>query len=393
MIFDSKQMKDLLKKYRKYDDFEVPGIVYLGRSHNLQGEREYIEGLVANAPIEEKKRKDWIERLRCKDERQHLGAWFEIMLYGWLRDIGPVLVSPDFEGTHPDFVLTLDSRQCIIEACAYVRNENERARERLECTVAKYVRQIPVSCIVYYEVEKASLGTRVKGGKLQHTVAGWLKHAVVGRTESDFSGLPDSPTNEQIQRIFAEQAEHGTPDPFTYDDGHGNIVRFELLQAISGLGHVATTSGWSDWLDRDMKRIKGRVREKARQHKLIRKGHYPYIIALFLEPVHLDADTVAHALLGRTAFIIDVEKKGIVGTRNDLSGLYYDRHGLHHTNVSGTLVFRSEPDKQLGRRVLKAYYIQNPYAVVPFDAGQLPVLSRFRMVAEDKSGCTMAWEK
>jgi hypothetical protein len=82
MIFDSSAMRRLRLKYSSEPDFSAPRIVLIDRSTKFAGEREYLEQLVSQALVA--RQRDWIGRLLNEDHAQFMGAWFEIMLYGWL---------------------------------------------------------------------------------------------------------------------------------------------------------------------------------------------------------------------------------------------------------------------------------------------------------------------
>src|SRR4051812_32283712 len=94
MLFDSPRMQHLRRKYVDVYDCEAPRVVLLDRLNELEGERKYLEDLYASADVPQPKRNDWKGRLLSDNEGQHLGAWFEMMLCGWLRDVGPVSIAP-----------------------------------------------------------------------------------------------------------------------------------------------------------------------------------------------------------------------------------------------------------------------------------------------------------
>lgn len=92
----------------------VPSAVFLARSDKCKYEREYLECLVSQAP--ETKQKDWINRISREDEINHLSSWFEIMLYGWLKQLGDVKIEPEIDGKRPDFSMDLQGKEFIFEA-------------------------------------------------------------------------------------------------------------------------------------------------------------------------------------------------------------------------------------------------------------------------------------
>jgi len=120
MIFDDPKMQALLLKYQDLPDNLVPYSIFLGRSSRTAEERLYLENLISKAP--KSKRSDWISRILSEKYGQHLGAWFELMLYGWLIEIGKVEVEPKIKGGHPDFALSVEGKTVIIEARACIKD-------------------------------------------------------------------------------------------------------------------------------------------------------------------------------------------------------------------------------------------------------------------------------
>lgn len=102
------------------------------KSEELRGEKEYLEKLVSLVSTE--KQKDWVSRFQSSDNVQQIAAWFEIMLYGWLIEIGGVDYvdpEPDILGNKPDFTLKVKDNIVIIEAKTVPMNNEERERRKL----------------------------------------------------------------------------------------------------------------------------------------------------------------------------------------------------------------------------------------------------------------------
>lgn len=130
MIFDSLQMNRLREEYKDKEPSVLPRIVFLDRSDKLSGERQYLEDLIALVPKE--KQKEWLGRILKDDYIHHLGAWFEIMLFGWLNEIAKVDVEPEICGKKPDFSLHISDNKIIIEAKVFQDKINFKTIKKLE---------------------------------------------------------------------------------------------------------------------------------------------------------------------------------------------------------------------------------------------------------------------
>ncbi len=127
MIFDSKQMAELRRKYADVPLYSAPRIIRLARNPDLAAEREYLETTVRCATGT--KRKQWLaELLDDEDDGKHYGTWFEMMLYGWLCQVGEVEIEPVVDESNPDFAVTVGGQRVTVEAKALAMGEKARVR-------------------------------------------------------------------------------------------------------------------------------------------------------------------------------------------------------------------------------------------------------------------------
>lgn len=145
------------------------------------------------------------------------------------------------------------------------------------------------------------------------------------------------------------------------------------------------------WFRVDGSGLKPPLREKAAQHQALRKAHHPYVLAIMLESTVLTAEEVVTAWFGDEVAIIVGEQVEAVTT--DRKGLHYWGSDIHHTSVSGTLVFKPSWRRDLKRRVLEAWYIENPFASVTVDPSLFPVQSRYVAVEKSPRGIHMGWRR
>jgi len=359
MVFDSPRMLELLNAYENEPDFMVPEIVFLARTDKLEAERAYLEELFVNAPAI--KHKDWLGRLLSEDHEQFRSVWFEIMLYGWLLKIGSTEVEPIIEGNYPDYSVELNGKRVIVEARAILETAPEREEMRFEAGIFWALKHIEKAYVV-----------EVTGSRSSSKLPDWI----------DF------------QNRVALWLDTRPDDVFEYNDGL-NVIVLKTSQIQPQNNNKTVSAFISPGMGRRItsEPIKRPLREKAHQHSKLRKAGYAYVIALYLESWFLSAEEVAKAWLGEEVWTVDFEKKEVVETSSDQSGIHFAGSEIRHTTVSGTLVFRSEWTESEKSSYLRAWYVQNPFAKVSLDSTLFPVDARYVVTDKSAKGFRMAWMK
>jgi hypothetical protein len=347
-------MRRLRAKYACEPDYAVPRIVFLDRSSELASERQYFEGLVQSAP--QQVQRGWVSRLVSSDPAQHFGAWFEVMLYGWLLQLGRVVVEPRLAGSRPDFLLSTAGEAIVVEARACLISEAERQRNKLEAKVISRLSEVRLPYVLI--IEKLVLREDIDADAMTSELSAWL------RTNS--------------------------PQPFRYRDTQGSEImltarRYPCLDTVETTGPTRTV-----WASHEP--LKRPLREKARQHRGLRKEGYPYVIAVFLESWKFTAEEVAEAWFGETMVTVDIETKRVVRTQLDGTGLHFFGSEVRHRTVSGTLVFRAVLNEAAKRHELKPWYIQNPFGKRRIEPNLFPAESRYIVTEEKAAHLSMAWE-
>jgi hypothetical protein len=355
MIFDDDRMRALRRKYADKPDYQVPKIVGLDRIDEFAGERAYLETLIRQFP--DPKRTDLLGKLLQDNEGQHIGAWFELMLFGWLKENqkGWVLAEPNIEGDAPDFALITGSTRIAIEARAYLVAEDQRAHRKREYAVLDALGSIQRPYAVMVEELDARDGFDLV--RLKTAVEEWL----------------DSP----LSPLFA------------FQDASGSKLILSMLKETSST-HVLTAGPIRNG-DVNPDRLKPPLKEKASQHKGLRKAGLPYIIALYLEPWDLSAEEVVSAWFGREQVVVDTKTLEIVEVRTDRKGIHYYPGEIRHRSVSATLVFKRHWDAQLPEQYLRSWFLQNPYANVVVSREIFNVVSAYIVTAQDEDRFSMGW--
>jgi hypothetical protein len=342
MIFDTPEMRRLRDKFKNVPDFDAPEIVLLDRSQHLPAERDYLEEIIRSVP--EYTQKKWISNLLSKDIENHMGTWFEMMLFGWMQDIDGFTVQPEIEDGSPDITLNIDSQRIFIEAKTILTDESDREKNRRIAAVFSVLKTIALPFGL--SIEQLSLKSRVDASLLSLKVKEWL----VSNPEQKF----------------------------VFEDRHQNIIVFTAMRVPEFDHVVASGPAYGVFVNPEV--LKKPIKKKTRQHKQFRNSGYPYIIALYLDPFLQSAEEVVEAWLGKIQWTIDANENQIIEQKSDQSGLHFFGSEILHRSVSGTLVFKATNNDKLKRRVLNARYIQNPFAKIWIDPFLFPVESSYTIL-------------
>ncbi len=196
---------------------------------------------------------------------------------------------------------------------------------------------------------------------------------------------------DELIGSISDWLELGGDPVFDYGD---NKVGHLVLEAkkMPGFSNVEILSS-SEFSFVNPKIFRRPLKQKSKQHKMLRKQGFPYIIALFIEPFLFSAEEVVEAWLGKHEVIIDTSGKEfkILEERVDLSGLHFFGKKVLHTTVSGTLVFKRKWEH--GKFGLESFWIENPVAKVKVNPSIFPTKSNWMVTKITKTGVEMAWLK
>ena len=354
MIFDSERVQSLCHEFKNQPEARQPLIVRLATWDEVSGEREYIENLVALAPKDT--RAGWIAGLTHLKDEEHLPDWFEVMLFGWLRQLGEVAPEPEVNGSRPDFELTIGRTTMYIEAKTVLRQAADRESDcRLEELIAT-LDHIQAPYIV--EVTESEFGANLDLSDLSAQITDWL--------------------------------ESGSEGPYFYHDYGGNRIHFEAEPNPDSKSVATIVPASSMFVRAD--ELKPKLKRKAGQHKTLRRADHPYVLALYPEKWVFSGEEVVRAWFGDTRLTYDSRSKRLVDTRLDRSGLHFLGREIKHTSVSGTLLFQARWSERLKRRKLHGWYVQNPFARSPIPPDLFPVEKRYVVVTRDDQSLGMVWQ-
>jgi len=355
MIFDSPEMQILREQYAGRHLYGVPPIVLVDRSATLVQERDFLEHIISEAPAD--KQKEWLKkRLYSNQWEQYLGGWFEMMLFGWLKQAGAVRIEPDIVGTKPDFLASIGQQEIIVEAKAHPIGPEERHQNDLMAELLYRVEQIPLPYVIQIEA------LRLEGMKALDTlvasIQNWLNH------EPDAPLILDDP-----QIVFKAYR------PPEYD-----LTTFNAVQVLY--------SPEAFWIDPD--HLRSSLLGKVRRYAPIKQSQYPLVIAYFIESSFFGVDEVVEVWFGKTTYTVDIASKNIEETKCDRTGINY-RNSNISKNISGVLVFKRDSSIE-NRLPLQCWYIENPFANKPIDPLIFPVDSHFIATGRSDRGYEMTWK-
>lgn len=355
MIFDSQQMVKLSEKYRTPPDFRVPFVVLLDRRDDLAGERQILEYLYTCLPPTE--HKEWLGKFVNKDAAQHTGAWFELLLFGWLKQHFPVQFQPQVMNCDPDFIVNADGKEIVIEAKAFLLSPEERNEDAIHAQLDFILSTIKKPYAVNVNSTKTGIGLDERRFKSQ--MIDWL--------------------------------ENSREEPLIYEDDFGNSFELTVGEIVSGEEVLSLIGSPVYTIDTDV--LKKPLKDKAKQHSEVRYSNHPYIIAIYLESWKYQPHSVVDAWFGKTQTIVNIESKEVIRHTNDYSGNSFYRNEVLHTSVSGILVYKYDYNESGRYRFLRAWYIENPYATVKVDPMVFPVEGRFIVTGRDDKNIQMQWQK
>lgn len=353
MLFEPSLCNKIIEKYKNTPVPHIPKIISYLTSDMNSGEMDYLEKLFKMAP--ENIKIKWRNELISDNNGKHIGTWFEIMLYGWLKEFSDVTIEPDINGMHPDFLINLNDEDIIIEAKAILIEEKLRQQDALFGAIFSALHKIEKSYIV--RITEQVLKTLPNILEFINEVNTWL----------------DTSPN----------------DEFIYKDNKGNLIKLRIINQ-SNLKNLSVINNASvSFINPEP--LKNPLMKKAKKYSALKKLNYPYIIAIYLESMMFSADDVKNALFGNEKITIDLKTKKVLNSTIDLSGIHYYKDKILHKSVNGTLVFTSSYNAKGKRRFLKAKFIQNPYCVKRIDYSNFPVGSSFIIKNEINSKYEMGW--
>lgn len=353
MVFDSPEMIALRNRFSSELSFRVPEIVFMDRYDGCKQEKEIIEKLAHCYPPQ--KLKDWLGNFINTNRQQHIGAWFEIMVFEWLKQNFAVQVAPDINGKQPDFLIEANANPVLIESTTFLYSQDELVERFISSEFTYLLETIEKPYAI--DIHPIRYGNNLNRKEFYKQVMFWLDNS-------------------------CEQ-------PLHYEDVFGNIMDLTIAYETKLKSVGVLIGGDVQEIDSDL--VKKPLLRKIKQRQELKDINMPYVIALYPESWHYDADMVVDAWFGKPQTVIDIHSGQIMREQTDLSGVTFHRRRIHHRGISGILVFKRTSYPYEGNQIFNSWYIQNPYALYPIDPDLFKVDGRFVVVLNDPPHYKMDW--
>jgi hypothetical protein len=353
MIFDSAEITNIRLQYATVPTYNLPEILVLDRKDAYLDERAVMEQCIHD--VSPQKQKQWLGNLYSKNSSNFMGAWFEMMLFHWLKSAGNVEVEPEILGSHPDFMLTLEDQKIIIEARAFLIKEGERQRTRWQSAIFNTIDQLEFPYVLTILSDR--LTCQPDTDLLKTKITQWL------------GTMPE--------------------ERFVFDDRQGNLLVFESEYCPSLDKSILFWQGSAQFINPNI--VKPPIKEKAKTHTAIRRAGYPFVIALFIEDFLFSVDEVINAWFGNEQIVIDIEQEQIIERKRDRTGLLLYRNEISHRTVSGIMVFKTVTSPDFRGRLLQGWFVENPYAYVKIDSQKFPVKSTYGVIDCTQTHYRLGW--
>lgn len=374
-VFEEGWVEDLKHKYQAASEYTRPFVAWLALEHAVAGERAKIEDWVRDIPQDTKP--DILGRLRSTNDRQHFGAYYELIVHHFFRSKGYTVSRPKLGEGEPDWLVEgneLDKPIIIEVATVFDDPEWGKEQEKFD-RILEQLSKIEHYFFVMVSVESEHIPERVNYKRLKQFVAQWLDSFDPQIThQSQETEYQADRLNLKLTMMSRKTLER---EP---------IVGSYMLPArfISGT---------------QLRRV---LEKKTNKYKSIKELRLPFIIALSLADTPLDEEQIIRELFGKMQLTVKRNLNGGVIEKwgRDLSGLLTPKPGLggeaRNTGLSAVLEVKSRwlPTKEEDGEKVRRHFlrvIHNPFASACLDHKIFEDYPQLVPVAEDEKQISLQW--
>jgi hypothetical protein len=352
--------------------YTTPIIAKLALEPRFLNERNKIEKWFGALPEDVKP--DIQNRLRSESSHQHYGAYYELVLSAFFKELGySVDIHPKLDEGEPDLLITGNSleKPIVIEVATVFDDPLWQKEQRKLDQILERLARIEHYFLVHVSVQSDHIPEIVDYGALKEFVAQWL---------DSFDPLATDEFHE-----------------IRYQTCGLNLNLMLIPQKVPKKIHIL--GGWTPPArfigGTQLRRV---LQEKVKKYKSIKQLELPFVIALSFIDAPLDDESIIRELIGKLQLTITRTQAGQkVREGIDHSGLLTPKPGLggkaRNTRLSAVVHIKSTWLEHKGQKIRKHAIgvIHNHWAAIPLGTEFLKGYPQFVCSSQSESSVTFNW--
>ncbi len=373
-VFEKSWVEELKRRYGSMSKYTRPYVAFMALDPRASEERDRIEEWFQTLPDNTKP--DIMGRLRDKNEQQHFGAYYELVIrhYFHIRDY-TVTVNPKLKEGEPDLLVegnVLETPVLVEVATVFDDPDWQKEGRKLNSILAQ-LEQIRHHFFVVVSIRSRDIPERVDYKKLRRFIEEWL---------DSFDQQVNQTTQATIYR------EGGLEIELT-------LIPERITKKVPIIGGYMLPARYFSAIQ-----LRRAIEKKIHKYGSIKEQNMPYIVAVCLHKDALvDNEAILEVLFGKEVVTADMTKKEMVGVTRDFSGLLTSKPGLgglvQNTRLSALLVVSSRwLQPKANEKECEAHYLRvlhNPNAAIPLGLDLFAGYPQFVKVAEDEKNFSLDW--
>ena len=302
---------------------------YLNRSARLESKRirnlleQWIEGL--SSEVQDELR----ARIRSRDDRQHLGAFYELYLHELLSKSG---FSVDFhpavnnKKTHPDFRVLKDGKPLFyLEATLAALSDKDTSAKAREKQVYDAINRM--------KSPNFFIGVKVHGAPTTNPPGAKMRSFL----ENKLSNLDPDVVTKQLEQGDSETLPSWNWRHNDWQITFSPIPKKPEARGKHGVRPIGLQIQDARWATPHI-RIRESIRDKATKYGEL---DLPYIVAINVtDELGVDETDISNALFGEEQITIIFRGNNVIGQKPNRkpNGAWYGPSGLRNRRVSAVLI-------------------------------------------------------
>lgn len=373
-VFEGEWVREIGQKYDYRKKYTAPFVSKLAFDPILKPEKDKIEEWFSRLPDAAKP--EILGRLRSTNSHDHFSAYFELVLYAQLEDLGfSVDFHPKIAEGEPDLLVSGKNliKPALIEvATVFDEPQLEKEEQKFNIILEK------LNAIQhYYSVIVSNKSERIPD-------------------DVDYDKLTNF-VESQLSSLYSRTI--SKPQEFEYVEG-GLKLKLTASPNFHKSSTVLSYGGQIRFFGTDQ--LRSAIEKKVSKYKSVKELGLSFIVALNLANVPAGEDGLLNVLFGDIVVRIQRNEKGepinVKETRN-FNGLFMPKPGLggkaRNTRLSAILNIVSKWPEHIvdepTSRIHNFRLIHNPWALNPLGTEVYKDFPQYTVVSEDDLGITLDW--